>query len=230
MQKIIVTVAAALISFAASAHAVFIETNPTGKKGTSQEVKVYFGEYTTQSFDSVKGWYSDINTLTLWVEAEGEKPKQLTLTDAGLYYKADFTPAKNKIYTLKVAHTVAASYMNKQLVYYAVAYVNAGDNKNKYKPASTNVSVIPVVAKNEATKTIQVFIENKTIANQTVEVVSPTGKKQEITTNDKGIAAFTPEEKGNYFIEVIERNNTPGEHNGEKTKGALRIVTMLLKV
>ena len=86
------------------AHALWIETNTTGKIGQKQEVKIYFGEYAVDERDSVTKWYSNVKDFTIWIVAPDKQKVQLSTTAAVNYYQTSFTPDNEGVYTLMIAY------------------------------------------------------------------------------------------------------------------------------
>ncbi len=102
MKKSIITII--LLVFVATqsfAHYLWIETNPSGKIGQEQEVKVFYGEYTYGVIEKVNGEaFPKVKDFSLWiVDANGVK-KQLKVTAKENHYLASFTPKNNGTYTV----------------------------------------------------------------------------------------------------------------------------------
>lgn len=215
-----------------SAHAIWIETAATGQKGKPQLVKVFFGEYSTGDKVAVKDWFSDIGQLTVWATQPGKKEVQLALVDSAGFYAAIFTPADNGIYNIVLRHPVKELYAGKKLEYNSVATVWVDTKEKANTAAVADVSLL--LPDNSFVKgkpvDMIVFFNGKILADQEVEIVSPTGAKTKATTNKGGAASFTPAEGGRYMLEVIHRNSNAGTFNGKEYKGILKIVTESIEV
>jgi len=213
------------------AHAIWVETNATGKKGEAQQVRVYFGEYSTQERDTVKKWYSDINTLTLWVVQPGQPEVQLALTDSISYYAATFTPGSKGIYQIVVRHALKDLYSVYKLEYNAIATVWVGEKKMP-EPAKADISIAAAGPNFRLDKptSVKVFFEGKAIAQQELEIVSASGKKEKITTDANGELIFTPKEKGRYLLEAIHKQKLTGKHNDKEYTSVMKIATMSVEV
>lgn len=76
MRTFLLTLVSTLITCNLFAHALWIETNATGKTGQTQEVRLYFGEYAQNERDELSKWRSDLKDLTLWlINPDGTKEK-----------------------------------------------------------------------------------------------------------------------------------------------------------
>src|SRR5690349_17315106 len=86
------------------AHALWIETASTGKKGQAQDVKVFYGEYASKELEETGKWYSDVKDFTLWLTVPGKEKVQLNTTAGTNFFSASFTPEEDGIYLLTVSH------------------------------------------------------------------------------------------------------------------------------
>lgn len=212
----------------AFAHALWIETAATGKKGQAQEVKVFFGEYESGEPDSAAKWFSNLKDFKLVLTAPNGKTQVLTASPDVLFYKTSFTPDQNGTYKLSVVHEVATVYEKAKIEYYAFADVAVSTLKiNTSFPAEAALTIRPdkhaLKAGEKATH--QVIYNKAPFANQKLTVVGPDKKGQQTETDAAGKFTFNPTTKGNYFLEAFTEDKTPGQLNGKDYDKIWHLVT-----
>jgi len=230
-MKIKITLFIALFVLSISntfAHALWIETTATGKKGQKQEVKIFFGEYEANEPDSAKKWFSNLKEFSISVTAPNGTVKILKATPDVHYYKTSFVPNQDGVYILSVVHEVAAVYEHAKIEYYAFANVAVGKSKiNTAYPANAIFTIQPSKAalKTGEDFTYQVVFNKTPFAKKKVAVVDPARKKQEPETDANGNFIFKPAQKGAYFIEAFNEDQTPGTLNGKAYEKVWHLVT-----
>ncbi|WP_316832547.1 DUF4198 domain-containing protein [Pedobacter aquatilis] len=215
------------------AHALWIETSSTGKKGQAQEVKVFFGEYEANEPDSAKKWFSNLKEFKLVLTAPNGSTKVLATTQDVHFYKTTFTPDQDGTYKLSVVHEVADIYEKGKLQYYAFADVAVGKAKiNAAYPAEAALTIRPeknVLKVGESAKH-QVIYNKAPYAKQKLTVVNTERKPQETETDAEGKFVFKPEQKGSYFFEAFTEDKTPGKLNGKDYEKVWHLVTYTAEV
>lgn len=217
------------------AHAFWIETNTTGKKGQAQEVRVYFGEYADKDISPLDKWFSDTKDYKLTLITPDNKAIPLTSTPGTDHYKAVFTPETDGVYTIVLQHTVKDVYHGSRLEYHASAVVQVGkSNKGDVPSANNNAVSIYTVAK-QAYKTsqdiiLQAWMDQQPASKKEVEVVAPNGWAKKVYTDSTGKAAFSPEWPGRYMLEVAGSEKKAGEHNGKPYEKVWRCATYCIEV
>lgn len=216
------------------AHALWIETAPTGKVGQQQQVKIFYGEYVDNAPDSVKNWYSNLKDFTLWLTGPDQQKTQLTVTPGITYYTASFTPQKNGIYSLTVAHNAKDLGGTTLYQFDAAAVVKVGTVTATTPIINTNElsSVIHPAVVNKANKAVHILALYKGQPGEklNIEIVAPTGWTRTITTDVKGAATFTPLWPGKYMVEVTKFDKTPGVHNEKNYQAVWRGATQCIEV
>lgn len=230
MKKSFLSIALFFLSFQIYAHALWIETNATGKKGQQQEVKIFYGEYAEFSPEKIKDWYSDVKDFTLWLVAPDGQKTQLTTAAKEDYYTAAFTPDKDGVYTLQVSHSAkdlggTTVYQFNTSAAVAVGKSEAADIKHNTNPLKFQLKTGKV---NESVN-IQGFFNDAASDKLSVTVFSPKGWTKQIEGKD-GVAAFVPEWKGKYMIEVSRMDEGKGDHNGKEYTGIWRCATYLIEI
>ncbi|GAA4319810.1 hypothetical protein GCM10023149_18730 [Mucilaginibacter gynuensis] len=201
------------------AHALWIETNTTGKARQAHEVKVFYGEYATNERDEVSKWYSDVKDFTLWLTAPGKEKVKLTTTPGSNFYSATFTPEGNGIYVISVVHEAKELGGTTKYEFSSLANVAVGPIKTVDLAAiPNNLKIAVAEAKNyklNAPVQLKAVLNNKPLANKPVTVFSPAGWTKEFTTDENGAITFTPAWPGRYVLEVSHNEKTTGDHYGK---------------
>ncbi|MCZ4242813.1 DUF4198 domain-containing protein [Pedobacter punctiformis] len=225
-----------LIAFSVSstfAHALWIETASTGKKGQAQEVKVFFGEYESKEPDSAKKWFSNLKEFNLVLTAPNGSTKVLTATPDVLFFKTSFTPDQDGTYKLSIVHEVKDIYEHAKIEYYAFADVTVGNEKNNsIFPANALLTIRPEknALKAGETTTHELIYNKAPFAKQKISIVNPDWKKEEIETDATGKYTFKPAQKGNYFLEAFTEDKTPGTLHDKSYDKVWHLVTYFTKV
>jgi uncharacterized GH25 family protein len=219
LKSILLTLVGVFFASSLFAHALWMETKSTGKKGQAQEVKVFYGEYAQNERDETGKWYSDVKELSLWMIGPDQKKVKLNTTLGANVAIASFTPETDGQYTLLVSHeakelggTTKYHFLTSTTVQVGkpAALVNGDVISNELKVFPVNATVY------EAKKAVKLKAvhNNELKAGATVSVFSPAGWSQVLTTDKDGQIEFTPLWPGRYVVEVTDFKNTKGQHNG----------------
>lgn len=215
------------------AHALWIETSSTGKKGQPLEVKVFFGEYEANEPDSAAKWFSNLKEFKLLLTAPNGTTKILTTSPDVTFFKGSFTPDQDGAYKLSIVHEVAAVYEHAKIEYYAFADVAVGKSKiNSAFPAEAVLTIRPEkqVLKVGESSNHQVIYNKVPFAKQKLTLVNPGKKAQSIETDAEGKFPFKPEQKGSYFLEAFAEDKTAGKLNGKDYEKIWHLVTYTTEV
>jgi hypothetical protein len=203
-----------------SAHEMWIETKPVGKIGTTQEVKVFFGEFSWNKPTPTAKWFSDIADCILILTSPDGKTTILEKTKEDTYYKANFTPTQNGMYKLSFVHVVKDVYKEMKLTYISAALVNVSAPKKEsvlvwegqYQLQIQNSAFV----KNYPTH-FTVLENGKSYDNKMVEISNLDSATQNITTNTNGVFALPKNWKGGQLIQLSHPLKMEGEkqHNGK---------------
>jgi len=202
------------------AHALWIETKGTGKVGEAQEVKLFYGEYAQNERDVTAKWYSDVKDLTLWLVGPDQQKIKLNTVLGDNVASASFTPEKDGQYTLVVSHpakdlggTTKYHFLSSTTVHVgkpaAVLNADAITNELKVFPSSGTAYKVNKTVKLKAVH------NGASKAAATVNVFSPSGWSQTLTTTKDGEIEFTPLWPGRYVVEVTDFQQAKGDHNGK---------------
>ena len=215
------------------AHALWIETEETNKKNTSQEIKVFYGEYNNGIIEKTADWYSDVNELELWLTTPQGKKSLVPYETKENHLFAQFIPKDDGEYILSVSHR--AKDLGGDYIYQFNTTAKILVGKSTTNPAISNDVYVTINNKNlkKVGDVIKgtVFIKGKTAPKETtVEVVSPQGWSKEFKTNESGEFEFPSIGKGIYFLEASITEDASGEHHGKKYNHIWRCGTTTLKV
>lgn len=230
MKKYFLSIALIVFSCELYAHALWIETNPSGKKGQPQEVKIFYGEYAEFSPEKIADWYSDVKEFRLWlVSPDGQKTK-LNTSPAEDHYTANFTPDKDGVYTLQVSHS--AKDLGRTTLYQFNSSATVSVGKNETADIQRNSNPLKFELKSGKVNqpvSIHALFNNAASDKMEVTVFAPGGWTKQLQGKN-GIAEFTPEWKGKYMIEVSRSDEEKGAHHGKDYTAIWRCATFLLEI
>jgi uncharacterized GH25 family protein len=216
------------------AHALWIETKSTGKKGQPQEVKVFFGEYTTSDVNATKKWFSNLKDFSLVLTAPDGTITTLKTNADSLFFKTSFIPVQDGNYLLSVVHHVKDLYQNARLQYYAFANVAVGDaerlNKSFAPDASLTIRPAKLLLNANESVNHQLIYQQKPLAKERITIVSPDKKKLELETDKDGLFNFNPTQKGGYFLEAFAEDKNPGKFDGKDYEKTWHVVTYFTEI
>lgn len=220
---------------AAFAHAIWLETNTTGKIGQAQEVKVFLGEYGDNQRDSIQNWFSNTKDFTLYVIAPDGTKKKLECTANGNHFKAMFTPETAGTYTLSIDHTIKNIYDGNKIRYYALGVVKvnqslAGIDNLKQHTGLVLVTAADKAHKINATENVQLLYNKVKPAESAVTVQSPAGWSKKFTADKNGVVTFSPFWPGRYMLEGTFAEKESGQHEGTAYTGVWHCVTYCMDV
>lgn len=203
------------------AHALWIETNATGKSGQVHEVKLFYGEYAENERDVTSKWYSDVKELTLWLVGPDQQKIKLATTLGDNVATASFTPEKDGQYTLLVSHPAKDLAGTTQYHFLTSATVHVGKTAAHIDGAAigNELKIFPetgIKYKVNTALKLKAVHHGSQKAGASVSVFSPSGWSKVLKTNQDGVVEFTPEWPGRYVVEVTDYAEKAGEVNGKK--------------
>lgn len=219
---------------AAFAHAIWIETNTSGKIGQAQEVKVFLGEYAANERDSIQNWFSNTKDFTLYVTAPDGTKKKLECTANGNHFKASFTPEVAGTYLFSIDHTIKAVYGGKKYRYSALGIVKV----NKSISGADNIKQLEGPAlitadkahKVNSTENVHLLYNKAKPAGSAVTVQSSEGWLKKFEADKDGNVAFSPIWGGRYMLEGNFAETASGDHEGTAYTGVWHTVTYCMDV
>ena len=213
-----------------SAHEMWIETNPIGKIGSSQEVKVFFGEFSWNKPTLAAKWFSDIADCKLTLTSPTGKITILEKSKDENCYKASFTPDETGIYKLSFTHVVKDVYKEMKLTYISAALVNVSAPKK----GSTLVwegQYQLQIENNELVKGypnyFKVLEAGQNYNSKMVEISNLDSVTQNVTTNGKGIFNLPKDWKTEQLIQLSYALKVDGnkQYNGKEYKSDYTVFT-----
>jgi hypothetical protein len=234
-QKIaIMTILACLSISQAFAHAMWIETAMSGKKGMAQEVKIFFGEFGDNDITPTSKWFSDIKDFSLTLLTPDNKIIKLSATAQPNWYSAYFTPDMEGVYTLTMHHLVKEVYNGMLLDYNSMATVRVGNAQTATTGATNpNMGITPAMKpayKINEPVPLQVFQAGVAAADKEVEVIAFNGWLRKLYTDSTGAANFTPLWPGKYNLEITSTEKLAGEHHGVKYESKYTCAIFIINV
>ncbi len=201
------------------AHALWVETKATGKIGTKQEVKIFYGEYVSNERDSVSKWYSDVKDFSLWLTNPTKEKIKLNTTAGTNFYSANFTPESDGVYVLTVVHEAKELGGTTKYEFSSLATVSVGELTVLDVTSIANPLYVTAVDakffKANSSLKIKAVLNGKVLADKNVTVFSPEGWSKEYKTDKSGTFEFSPLWAGRYVIEVSTFQKVTGEHHGK---------------
>lgn len=215
----------------ASAHALWIETSAQGKKGTSQDVKIYFGEFGTDDISQATEWFSDLKDFNLILITPDKQEINLPVKAAGDAYQASFIPKMEGTYHLAVRKVVKDVYYGFKLNYNATAAVQIGEAASGLS-APNPMAIIPVSGDYRVGKVIRLRTDSDTAlkGEKTLTVVSPNTWTKRLYPDKDSRAEFTPLWPGKYLVEMVVKEETGGTHNGKAYQTDFHCATFIYEI
>lgn len=216
------------------AHALWIETNTSGKIGAAHNVKIFYGEYASNERDSVAKWYSDVKDFTLWLTTPGKAKVKLETVPGANYYSASFVPKEDGVYLLTVVHEAkelggTTKYEFSSLAAVAVGKAVAVESSAIANPLHVSANHAKVYKANAPVK-IKALLNGEALAGKSISVFSPEGWSKEYKTDENGVVEFSPLWPGRYVLEVSNYQKATGEHHGKNYTAAWQGATSSFEV
>jgi hypothetical protein len=227
---ILFVVTTLFLASAVQAHALWIETNPAGKKGIKQEVKIFYGEYSENSPEKIADWYSDVKDFTIWLVSPGGDKVKLAVNPIENHFTSSFTPESDGVYTLVISHDAKKLAGKTKYQFNASATVKVGSGKLDALASNENPLKFSY-DQNTVNKPIIVNAVYKGVPAEKFQttVFSPKGWTLQLPGKN-GLAQFKPEWKGRYMIEISNSYEEKGEHHGEAFETVWRCATSLVDI
>ncbi|MFV9552116.1 DUF4198 domain-containing protein [Algibacter sp. PT7-4] len=222
MKKIFFTIAlVTMVTTKSFAHYLWIETNPIGKIGTEQQIKVYFGEYTYGVIEKVNGEnYPKVKNFTLWIIDENGKKTTLKTNAFENYYLATFTPTSNGTYTvalnnnnIDVIDYTQYDFGIFKTHYHSSTKIQVGETTTETAAVNQTGITIKDVSNNTDEKKLQVLYKNKPLANNELKVFVADLWTKTLQTDNNGMVSFKRPWKTKYIVETTTKEEVPGIYN-----------------
>lgn len=188
------------------AHALWIETAPTGKSGEAHQVRIYYGEPAEGMLEQVADWWADVGSFALILHLPDGSSQKLAVTAQSNHYISAFIPVENGIYTLSVVKPVAETFDGHKYQFNSTAFVNVGADTEQ---PTVNIADFRLLARTWGTDAIgeaiavDAQLDGQPMNELEVTVFSPNGWHKTFRTDDKGSISFVPDRPGHYLIEAL---------------------------
>ncbi|MEL7833758.1 DUF4198 domain-containing protein [Fodinibius sp. Rm-B-1B1-1] len=209
-----------------SAHNLWLETDATGTIGKTQQVHVYYGEYTYNYYEKVDENFKDVDDFDLWLVAPNGDKTKLEPVAGNQRYTAEFTPDQNGSYTIILESTRnnVVDWREYDLGilkpnFYASTSIAIG-NPGKTEATISNQPKLFIKdnssggyqAENQVNLTV--LFNGKPVAKQEVIVTIADQWTKTVTTNENGKTTFNLPWSGQYVLEVIYTEEQSGSFQG----------------
>ncbi|WP_020533174.1 hypothetical protein [Flexithrix dorotheae] len=224
----IVTVANAL------AHALYIDTEVSGKIGTEHQVKIYYSEFEDRKNEQISDWYSDVPEFALWLVSPNGKRTQLKTKANVDHFTAKFKPKKEGIYRLEINHT--AKDPGEGTAYQFNAYAQVLIGKHTSTPVVSKTNGLALIEEassmeHQTNKIFKTYLNGNIKGNVKVTLFLPSGEKQELKSDSNGELKINFDETGTYFIEATTYNkDEAGKTKTTAYKSMWRCATQKLNI
>jgi uncharacterized GH25 family protein len=223
MKKLIFTVVFILVATLQSfAHYLWIETSATGVLNEEQEIRVYFGEYTSGLIEKVdKEAYQNVNDFILWVmDASGNKTELKVIAKED-YYLTKFK--SNGTYTvlldnnnIDVVDYTQYDFGVLKTHYHAVTKIQVGKKTNETTAANKDgITVKDVSATNEKIE-LQVLYKDKTLKDIQVKIFVADQWSKTLETEENGLVSFKLPWEAKYIVETTIKEEVSGVYKDVK--------------
>ena len=212
-------------------HALWVETAAFGQKGVTQEIKIYFGEYTTHDISAPGEWLSDLSEFSLLLITPDNKEIPLQTKAAKDHYTATFTPQEEGAYKVVIHKVAKELYYGYRLDYNSSAIVQVGADPVTVSHFN-KISIAPELKNYRVNDTIhfETFVDASFTGDKEVQVMAPNTWVKTIYPDDAGKANFVPLWPGKYIVEMIVKANTKGQHNGAEFTTDFHCATYAIEV
>lgn len=216
-------------------HALWIETDTKGETGKAQQVKIYYAEYAEKKLEAVTDWYSDVRDFELWLVGPDNEKVLLESLPKEDHFLATFTPEKEGIYTLAIAHTAKDFGGDYVYQFNSSAKVAVGKSTQGKALAPAGNEIYVALDNLQARKSKdkvkgRVFINGEPAADITLGVGSPVGWSKSFTTDKNGFFEFEALWDGTYMLEASYTEDKAGELHGKPYAHVWRCATHLVTI
>lgn len=216
-----------------SAHFIWTETAGIATIGKEHLVNLFFGEVNFNQMEIAGGRLDEIDGLKSFYLNPKNEEKELQLTKQKDRFTAKFTPDEAGVYQVLTANTVAkvmdlrkSSLGIVKPMYYSRQIVFCPDKTNSDNLKTTilkpyfDLDLVPDFS-NSKLNTFSVnqpinfysYFKKLPIKGGKIFAYAPNGWSKEIDANDKGLCSFTPLWEGQYVIDWVYTDNSPGTYN-----------------
>mgnify|MGYP000751585936 FL=1 len=204
------------------AHYFYLETHPSGIKGQSHSVNIFFGEYGHGLIEKPGGeTFEKMKQFTVWVVLPSGKKEQLQPTKHKTHYSASFLPKEEGVYSvhlnndnIDVIDYTKYDFGIFKTHYHSVAKVHVGNTHGK--TATENSLGLDLVDVSDQAPslngkvTLQLLHKGIPLSDHEVKVFISDLWEKPLKTDEKGYVTFSLPWKTTYVVEATRKEQTPG--------------------
>ncbi len=229
-----------IFSHSLMAHYLWIETNPTGKIGKAQEVRVYFGEYTWDLRETPGGErFEPMKAFKVWVVSPSGEKTDLAFKQGSRLrrdYTSTFTPEEKGTYTLllnndeiEVIDYTEYDFGIFKTHYHSIAKVVVGDGlKETIADNPNGITLVDLSTEPLATGkklTFKVLYKGELLVKGELDIYVADQWGKKLYTDENGMVSLTLPWNTKYVIEAAKKEEVPGEYNGKPYQFIYHCVT-----
>jgi uncharacterized GH25 family protein len=223
------------------AHYIWIEASPTVKLGQEQTVKIFYGEYENKLLEEAGKRMEEVAGLEAWIIDPSGKKEVLKLDKQQNHYSARLTPSLKGRYQVMVINSVrpVVDWTVYDLgvlkpTYYSSFVFQVGEKDQLSTSVRNDLELLAVheainFSANKEVK-LNAFFKGDEIKKAKLMVYAPNGWMKELERNGNGEYSFIPFEKGQYVIETIYKERTPGVYQDKKYEAIRHRATLSIYI
>ncbi|MCC7231453.1 MAG: hypothetical protein IT242_00795 [Bacteroidia bacterium] len=235
LNALILTSLFSILCIACSAHYLWTETPGLATMGKEHQVHLYFGEINFNKYEVTGGRLDEMDGLKTICVGPDNKVKNLPLTKGRELFSGSFTPEESGIYQILTTHEIGkvmdlrkANLGIVKPMYYAreIVYCPDKENTDNLKTAALTpcftLDLIPDFS-NSTLNSFSVnqpvnfysFFRKTPVKGGKIFAYAPNGWSKEIDPNVNGLCSFVPLWEGQYVIDWVYTENSPGTYMGK---------------
>jgi uncharacterized GH25 family protein len=247
-QKILLPLLLAAVYLTCTSHFIWIETQADATPGKEQAIQLYYGEYADNLIEKAGNKLEEVNGLSAFYLDPNLKMNELRLNKISDGYITKFTPSTTGLFQVLAINNVreVVDFSKYDIgvvrpIYYSRVHVLSKDKAGKINLPEIapyhDLDILPVYKSNGITfnpnemMELKVYFRQKGLAKAKLHVFAPNGWMKELDCDENGLASYTPLWKGQYLVECIYKERTPGQFMNRNYE-AIRhrsILTILVK-
>lgn len=223
-----------------NAHNLWIDVEGSGTVGEVHTVKIFYGEYTYDYYETVNGNFRDVEDFSLFViDPKGNKKKLSTTQGGDNFYNAVYTPGENGTYRFilisdqaEVVDWTAYDLGVLKTNFYAFAQQIIGSEtvgSQEVNSSETPLSLyVPTIDVTTDSFNILAYFKGKPLEEQEVIITIADQWGKTIYTDEHGKATFKLPWDTQYVIEIIYTEHNPGSFKGVDYEAVRHTATFTL--
>ena len=224
-----------------SAHYLWIESNPTGKIGKAQEVRVYFGEYTYNLRETPgEERFEAVKAFKVWVVTPSGNKSELSFNQNADCYSSTFTPKENGTYTLvlnndeiDVIDYTQYNFGIFKTHYHSVARVQVGGTIIETVAQNPDgITLVDLSGETPAAGKLlkfKVLYKGEPLVKGELDIYVADQWSKKLYTDENGLVTLTLPWSTKYIIEASKKEEVPGNYRGKDYQFVYHCVTYCIQ-